>query len=112
MSPAEAIRPTKHALDRFRQRVLPLLPEDTRAEYRKFSQMKHLINRVQLYTEDFHPAYDGLLKANVFLSIDEFPPIPMTFVINPVNNVIVTLYTQSGWDITSNDGEITLRWLA
>jgi hypothetical protein len=108
----EAIHPTKHALDRFRQRVLPLLPEDTRAEYRKYSQMKHLIKRVQLYTEDFHEAHDGLLKANVFLNFDEFPPIPLTFVINPVDNVIVTLYTQSGWDITSNEGEITWRWSA
>jgi hypothetical protein len=108
----EAIRPTKHALDRFRQRVIPLLPEDTRAEYRKYSQMKHLIKRVQLYTEDFHPAHDGLMKANVLLNIAEFPPLPLTFVINPVNNVIVTLYPQSGWDITSNEGEITLRWSA
>ena len=112
MSTAEAIRPTKHALDRFRQRVLPLLPEDTRAEYRKYSQMKHLIKRVQLFTEDFHEAHDGLLKANVFLNFDEFPPIPMTFVINPVNNAIVTLYTQSGWEVTSDSGEMKLRWSA
>ena len=112
MKTVGAIRPTKHALDRFRQRVLPLLPEDTRAEFRKYSQMKHLIKRVQLYTEDFHPAYDGLLKANVFLHLDESLPIPLTFIINPKNNVIVTLYTQSGWDINLNEGEITWRWSA
>ncbi|MEC7704596.1 MAG: hypothetical protein VX906_05055 [Candidatus Thermoplasmatota archaeon] len=112
MSNELAIRPTKHALDRFRQRVLPLLPEDTRADFRKYNQMKHLIKRVQLYTEDFFPVNDGLLKANVFVNLDKIPPIPLTFIINPVNNVIVTLYVQSGWDITSNKGEITWRWSA
>ena len=110
MKNVESIRPTKHALDRFRQRVLPLLPENTRADFRKYSQMKQLIKRVQLYTEDFFPANDGLLKANVFVNFDKIQPIPLTFIINPVNNVIVTLYAQSGWNITSNKGEIIWRW--
>ena len=109
MSPAVAIRPTKHALDRFRQRVLPLLPEDTRTDFRKYSQMKHLINRVQLYPEDIASSSDDLLKVNVFLSLDELPPIPLTYVINPVDMLIVTLYTQSGWEVTADSGEMKLR---
>ena len=112
MSAAEAIRPTKHALDRFRQRVMPLLPEDKRTEYRKYNQMKHLVNRVQLYTEDIRKAAGGLLKIDVFLRIDELPPIPLTYVIDPVEKLIVTLYTQSGWEITSDSGEMKLRWSA
>tara|TARA_B100000029_G_scaffold493473_1_gene556040 strand:- start:294 stop:632 length:339 start_codon:yes stop_codon:yes gene_type:complete len=112
MSAAEAIRPTKHALDRFRQRVMPLLPEDKRTEYRKYSQMKHLVNRVELYTEDIRKAAGGLLKMDVFLQIDEVPPIPLTYVIDPVEKLIVTLYTQSGWEVTSDSGEMKLRWSA
>ena len=112
MSAAEAIRPTKHALDRFRQRVMPLLPEDKRTEYRKYSQMKHLVNRVELYTEDIRKAAGGMLKVDVFLQIDEVPPIPLTYVIDPVEKLIITLYTQSGWEVTSDSGEMKLRWSA
>ncbi len=112
MSAAEAIRPTKHALDRFRQRVMPLLPEDKRTEYRKYSQMKHLVNRVELYTEDIRRAAGGMLKVDVFLQIDEVPPIPLTYVIDPVEKLIITLYTQSGWEVTSDSGEMKLRWSA
>jgi hypothetical protein len=110
MNTCGTIRPTTHALDRFRQRVLPLLPEDTRAEYRKNSQMKHLINRVQLYTENFHQAHDGLIKANVFLNLDGLPPIPLTFVLNPMNNLVITLYIQCGWEVTYKSGEMEWRW--
>ena len=112
MSAAEAIRPTKHALDRFRQRVMPLLPEDKRTEYRKYSQMKHLVNRVGLYTEDIRKAAGGMLKVDVFLQIDEVPPIPLTYVIDPVEKLIITIYTQSGWEVTSDSGEMKLRWSA
>ena len=112
MSAAEAIRPTKHALDRFRQRVMPLLPEDKRTEYRKYSQMKHLVNRVELYTEDIRKAAGGMLKVDVFLQIDEVPPIPLTYVIDPVEKLVITLYTQSGWEVTSDSGEMKLRWSA
>ena len=112
MSAAEAIRPTKHALDRFRQRVMPLLPEDKRTKYRKYSQMKHLVNRVELYTEDIRKAAGGMLKVDVFLQIDEVPPIPLTYVIDPVEKLIITLYTQPGWEVTSDSGEMKLRWSA
>ena len=110
MSAAAAIRPTKHALERFQQRVMPLLPEHTRVEYRKYNKMKHLINRVQLYSEDIRNTSSGLLKIDVFLQIDGVPPIPLTYVINPVEKLIVTLYTQSGWDVSSDSGELKVRW--
>ena len=109
MSAAEAIRPTKHALDRFRQRVMPLLPEDKRTKFRKNSQMKYLVNRIELYTEDIREAPGGLWKMDVFLQIDEVPPIPLTYVINHVEKLIVTLYIQPGWEVTSDSGEITWR---
>ena len=110
MSTAAAIRPTKHALDRFQQRVMPLLPEHTRIEYRKYKKMKHLINRVQLYPEDIRDTKSGLLKIDVFLQIDGIPPIPLTYVINPVEKLIITVYTQSGWDVSSDSEGLNLRW--
>ena len=105
------IRFTKHALDRFRQRVVPILPEHTRVKYRKYSQIKRLIKRARLFTDDIHQAEGDLIKVDAFLTIDGYPPVPLTFVLNAVSNVIVTLYTQGGWEITTQSGKMFWRWL-
>ena len=110
MSTAVAIHPTKHALDRFRQRVIPLLPEETRSQFNKLNRIKNLIKRASLINEGSTPARDGLIKIHAFINIDGLPPIPLTFVLNPENNVVVTLYKQNGWNVVYKSGKMEWRW--
>ena len=112
MSEAVAIIPTKHALERFRERVLPLLPESKRVECRADDQMLNLLKRADITTDEVRKARSGCVKVDVIFSLDELPPIPLTLVINPEDGVLVTLYTPSGWKFKPHSNRMMMSWSA
>ena len=106
------LRPTKHALDRFRQRVLPLLPTDLHSKFCHYGMVAKLLRSTKINPDDFSETHNDSIKVNAFLSIDGLPYLPLTFIINPIRSIIITLYIQSGWDVENKSGTITWRWMA
>ena len=103
---------TRHALNRFCQRVIPLLPDNMRVKYRKSGQMKQLMKCARWFTNDVRQTKGNLVKVDAFLTIDGCPIVPLTFVLNPANNIVITLYTQGGWDVSTQAGKIHWRWFS
>ena len=106
------IHPTKHALERFKQRVFPLLSLSTRDTYSDHKDLKHLIRRVHCFAKDIRRTRNNnVIKVDVFLTVEDNPPIPLTYVIDAKKNTILTLYTQGGWDVSIKSGKLLWRWL-
>ena len=101
---------TKHALDRFNQRIVPLLCEETRNTHRDHRNFKKLIDLNNLFTE-VNNLEDNVVKINRFLIVEGNIPIPITFVVECKKKKILTLYTQSGWEKISGKNGISWRWL-
>tara|TARA_E500000331_G_C16843376_1_gene534510 strand:- start:127 stop:507 length:381 start_codon:yes stop_codon:yes gene_type:complete len=103
---------TKHALDRFKERIMPLLCENTRNTNRRYSDFKKLISKARFFADDINHSNNDVIKINAFLTIEGNPTIPLTFVIETKKKKILTIYTQSGWKITTEKKGITWRWLS
>jgi hypothetical protein len=107
----ETIHPTNHAIDRFKERVLPLLPDDSRTRMKNKKNIKQrlygLARRAEISTEGHQ-----ILHLQVFLAIHDYPPIPLTLVINTAKKILVTLYISSGWVMDESNGRIVWRWCA
>jgi len=101
---------TKHALDRFKQRIMPLLCDETRNTHRNYRDFKKLIDQNNLFTE-INNLEDNIVKINRFLIVEGNIPIPITFVVERKKKKILTLYTQSGWEKISGINGISWRWL-
>ena len=108
------IHPTKHAIERFKQRVFPLLSLNTRDTYSDYNNLKHLICSVDCFEEEEdirQTRNNNVIKMDVFLTIEDNPPIPLTYVINSKDNTILTLYTRGGWEVSIKSGKLLWRWL-
>ena len=107
----ETIHPTNHAIDRFEERVLPLLPDDTRTRMNDKKKIKQrlygLARRADISAEG-----SRMLHTPAFLTIQDYPPIPLTLVIDPVKKTLVTLYISSGWVMDESNGRTVWRWSA
>jgi hypothetical protein len=71
-----------------------------------------LISRARFFADDIRLSNNDVIKINAFLTIEGNPPIPLTFVIESKKKKILTLYTQSGWKITTEKKGITWRWFS
>lgn len=95
----QVIHPTNHAIERFEERILPLIPENNPKRPKDKLAIKErlyrLMNRAKIGNEELKSK-----KVNIFFSpvgCESSPPIPITLVINPVKRILVTLYPSPNW---------------
>jgi hypothetical protein len=105
----ETIHPTNHAIDRFEERVLPLLPDDTRTRMTDKKKIKQRLYRLARRA-DLSAEGSQMLNIQVFLTIQGYPPIPLTLVIDTAKKTLVTLYISPGWVMDESNGRGVWRW--
>lgn len=95
----QVIHPTNHAIERFEERILPLIPETNSKRPKDKQAIKQrlyrLMNRAKIGNDELKSK-----KVDVFFSpvgCESSPPIPITLVINPVRRILVTLYPSPDW---------------
>lgn len=93
----KTIHPTTHAIDRFEQRVLPQLPESSRARLQNKENIKQSLYQLSRRAE-IGDEVNQMLQVQVFLTVKDHPPVPLTLVLNPVKRIICTLYISPGWN--------------
>jgi hypothetical protein len=75
---------------------MPQLPESSRARLQNKESIKkslyQLSRRAEIANEE-----NQMLQVQVFLTVNDHCPVPITLVLNPVNRVICTLYISPGW---------------
>jgi hypothetical protein len=106
------IKFTKHVLERFKQRIMPLLCEETRNTHRSYRDFKKLISTARFFADDIRHSNRNVIKVDAFLTIAGNPPVPITFVIETEKKKVLTLYTQSGWEISTEKKGISWRWFS
>lgn len=106
------ITPTKHAIERFEQRIVPLFNDRTSNASKKRISYRKLISQITPFVEDLYKAGKDIIKENVFLISDANPPIPITLVINTNKKKILTLYVQNGWKLIDGNRGYTWRWFS
>ena len=106
------ITPTKHAVERFEQRIVPLFNDRTNNASKKLSSYRKLISQITPLVEDIYKAGKDIIKENVFLISDANPPIPITLVISTTKKKILTLYVQNGWKLIDGTRGYTWRWFS
>jgi hypothetical protein len=111
----QIIHPTNHAIERFEERILPLIPETNLKRPKDKQTIKRrlyrLTNRltgtgVKIGNDELKSMKVGVMKVDVFFSPvggEQSPPIPITLVINPVKRILVTLYLSSNWSCDNNN---------
>lgn len=100
----QVIHPTNHAIERFEERILPLIcennPKRPKDKQAIKDQIYRLIKRARISNEEFKSG-----KVDIFyspLGSKSSPPIPITLVINPIRRILVTIYLSPNW---GHDGE-------
>ena len=95
----QVIHPTNHAIERFEERILPLIPETNSKRPKDKQAIKQrlyrLMNRAKIGNDELKSK-----KVDVFFTpvgCGPSPPIPITLVINPVRRILVTLYPSPNW---------------
>jgi hypothetical protein len=106
------ITPTKHAVERFEQRIVPLFNDRTNNASKKLRSYRKLISQITPLVEDIYKAGKDIIKENVFLISDANPPIPITLVISTTKKKILTLYIQNGWKLIDGTRGYTWRWFS
>ena len=105
----KTIHPTKHAIIRFQQRVLPHLPEESRRRFqkkRKILQRLYGLARRAEFAEEEHE----LLHVPAFFNVQGCLPVPLTLVIDPVNRTLCTLYISPGWQNVGSEEKPKWVW--
>ena len=105
----KTIHPTKHAIDRFAQRVLPHLPKKSRNKMKKNDRIKQSLYRLIRRTE-ITGKEGQLLHVQTFFTIQGFVVVPLTLVIDLVNRTLCTLYISPGWQNIGNDENSKWMW--
>ena len=106
--PQKTIHPTTHSIERFEQRVLPHVPEDSRVRLNKRENIRQNLYNLLRRTEFGNDA-NQLLHLQTFFVVSGHPPIPLTLVIDPVKRTLCTLYISPGWQNIGN--EENPRWV-
>ena len=95
----QVIHLTNHAIERFEERILPLIPETNSKRPKDKQAIKQrlyrLMNRAKIGNDELKSK-----KVDVFflpVGCESSPPIPITLVINPVRRILVTLYPSPNW---------------
>jgi hypothetical protein len=107
----KVIHPTIHAIDRFEQRVLPQLPENSRARLQNKEKIKQSLYELARRAEITEEA-NQILHLQVFFVVRNYPPIPLTLVINPVRRILCTLYISPGWQNVGCEESPKWAWLS
>ena len=105
----KTIHPTIHAIDRFEQRVLPHLPEASRARLRNKEEIKQSLYGLARRTEVTEDTKQ-MLHLQAFFVVRNYPPIPLTLVINPVKRTLCTLYISPGWQNVGSEESPKWVW--
>ncbi|MBT5282467.1 MAG: hypothetical protein HOL79_08700 [Euryarchaeota archaeon] len=104
----KTIHPTTHSIERFEQRVLPHLPEDSRMRLNKRESIRQNLYNLVRRSELTHDT-DQLFHLQTFFIVSGHPPIPLTLVIDFVKRTLCTLYISPGWQNVGN--EENPRWV-
>jgi hypothetical protein len=110
----QVIHPTNHAIERFEERILPLIPETNPKRPKDKQTIKQrlyrLLNRAMIGNEELKSK-----KVDVFFSpvgCESSPPIPITLVINPGKRILVTLYPSPNWVSSGNNNSTIWKLIA
>jgi hypothetical protein len=98
----KTIHPTTHSIERFEQRVLPHLPEDSRMRLNKRESIRQNLYNLVRRSELTHDT-DQLFHLQTFFIVSGHPPIPLTLVIDFVKRTLCTLYISPGWQNVGNE---------
>lgn len=101
------IHPTTHAIERFEQRVLPHLPKSSRSRLHNKQRIKQSLYGLARHAE-FNENAEQTLHLQVFFVVQDYPPVPLTLVVNPVDRTLCTLYISSGWENVGD--EMSPKW--
>jgi hypothetical protein len=104
----KTIHPTTHSIQRFEQRVLPHVPENSRMRLNKIESIRQNLYNLIRGNKFAHDA-DQLFHLQTFFILRGHPPIPLTLVIDPVKRTLCTLYISPGWQNIGN--EENPRWV-
>ena len=104
----KTIHPTTHSIERFEQRVLPHVPENSRVRLKKRESIRQNLYNLVRRTEFAHDA-NQLFHLQTFFIVSGHPPIPLTLVIDPVKLTLCTLYISPGWQNVGNEEKP--RWV-
>lgn len=106
------LQTTKHAYERFKQRILPLLCKNTRKQYSGFHEFNEVMLAVSNEFQDvINKATHKIIKIKTFVTLANQILIPITLVIEVQKRKIITLYTVNGWERITNGKTTTWRWL-
>jgi len=104
----KSIHPTTHSIERFVQRVLPHVPEDSRMRLKKRERIRQNLYNLVRRTKIAHDA-NQLFHLQTFFTVSGHSPIPLTLVIDPVKRTLCTLYISPGWQNVGNEEKP--RWV-
>ena len=104
----KTIHPTTHSIERFVQRVLPHVPENSRKRLKKKKSIRQNLYNLVRRAEFAHDA-DQLIHLQTFFIVSGHPPSPLTLVIDPVKRTLCTLYISPGWQNIGD--EKNPRWV-
>ena len=93
----KTIHPTTHSIERFEQRVLPHLPDDSRMRMQKRDKIKRSLYAVARRA-DYSTESGRVVHIPGFFTVKGHPPIPLTLVIDTVRSTIITLYIAPLWE--------------
>ena len=108
--PRKIIRPTNHAIERFEQRVLPVLSETIQEDIDD-KKIKNSLYKLASQAE-IEVNEKTIIHVTVFFSVQDSLPIPLTLVINTRKKILLTLYISDGWQMINKGDKITWEWCA
>ena len=93
----KTIHPTTHAIERFGERILPLLPSSCQP---LLSEKQHVRNALYALGQgtQAHKKKKGIVQVLTFFTVVGHPPIPLTLVIDTAKSTIITLYLCPSWE--------------
>jgi len=93
----KTIHPTTHAIERFGERILPLLPSSCQPLLSEKRNVRNALYALGQETEA-HKKKEGVVHVFTFFNVVGHPPIPLTLVINTAKSIIITLYLCPSWE--------------
>ena len=107
----KSIHPTKHAIERFEERVLPQLPSSQRTIMQKKEEIRHALYELarDIDIEEESNRERGV-RVDTFLNLKGNTLIPLTLVINPLRKILLTLYISPNWENIGSQENPTWRF--
>ena len=107
----KSIHPTKHAIERFEERVLPQLSISQRTIMQKKKKIRHALYKLTRNI-DIEEESNGerSVRVNTFLNLKGNLSIPVTLVIHPLRKILLTLYISPNWENIGSQENPTWRF--